>query len=147
MLKTVEEINNELKRNQHGYVVDDTHYTVVNNTDFEVVGSMLDLQDTDLEGKVFVGKDVPLTVLNNKHIMDSLKSIVKAHDTVGVSVLLSHGEFHGNELVLSEAIDPPKPVIVNGAHTLVGRQYVYRLVDSINGIMFVCEDFFNMYEK
>lgn len=147
MLKTVEEINNELHRNKHGYVVDDTHYTVVNDTDFEVVGSMLDLQDTELEGKVFVGKDVPLSVLNNEQIMASLKSIVKAHDTVGVSVLLSHGEFYGSELVLSEAIDPPKPVIVNEPHTLVGRQYVYRLVDGINGIMFVCEDFFNMYEK
>jgi hypothetical protein len=147
MLKSVEEINNELHRNKHGYVVDDTHYTVVNDTDFEVVGSMLDLHDTDLEGKVFVDKDVPLSILNNKPIMDSLKSIVKAHDTVGVSVFLSNGGFHGSELVLSEVIDPPKPVIVNEPHTLIGRQYVYRLVDGINGIMFVCEEFYNMYEK
>lgn len=147
MLKTVEEINNELHRNKHGYVVDNTHYTVVNDTDFEVVGSMLDLHDAELEGKVFVDKDIPLSTLNNKHIMDSLKSIVKAHDTVGVSVFLSHGEFYGSELILSEVIDPPKPIIVNGPHTLVGRQYVYRLVDCINGVMFVCEEFYNMYEK
>ena len=147
MLKSVEEINNELHRNKHGYVVDDTHYTVVNDTDFEVVGSMLDLQDPDLQDKVFVGKNIPQSILNNEQIMGALKSIVKAHNTVGVSVFLTHSKFHGSELVLSEAIDPPKPIIVNGPHTLVGRQYVYRLVDCINGVMFVCDEFYNMYEK
>lgn len=147
MLKSVEEINNELKRNKHGYVVDDTHYTVVNDTDFEVVGSMLDLDDPDLEDKVFADKDIPQSILNNEQIMGALKSIVKAHNTVGVSLFISHGEFYGNELVLSEVIDPPKPIIVNGPHTLVGRQYVYKLVDGINGIMFICDEFYNMYEK
>ena len=147
MLKTAEQINNELKRNKHGYVVDDTHYTVVNDADFEVVGSMLDLDDPDLQDKVFVDKYMPQSILNNEQIMDSLKSIVKAHDTVGVSMFLAHSSFYGHELVLSEVIDPPKPIIVNGAHTLVGRQYVYRLVDCINGVMFVCDEFYNMYEK
>lgn len=147
MLKTVEEINNELHRNKHGYVVDNTHYTVVNDTDFEVVGSMLDLDDAELQDKVFVSKNIPQSILNNEQIMGALKSIVKAHNTVGVSVFLLHSKFHGSELVLSEAIDPPKPIIVNGAHTLVGRQYVYRLVDCINGVMFACDEFYNMYEK
>lgn len=147
MLKSVEEINNELHRNKHGYVVDNTHHTMVNGNDFEVVGAMLDLDDDELHDKLFMSKHVPMTILNNEQIMDSLKSIVKAHDTVGVSVFVSLGEFYGSELVLSEVIDPPKPVILNGTHMLVGRQYVYRLVDGINGMMFVCEDFFNMYEK
>lgn len=147
MLKTVEEINNELHRNKHGYVVDNTHYTVVNDTDFEVVGSMLDLDDDELQDKVFVGKNIPQSILNNEQIMGALKSIVKAHNTVGVSVFLSHGKFYGSELVLSEVIDPPKPFMVNGIHTLVGRQYVYRLVDGINGIMFITDEFYNMYEK
>lgn len=150
MLKSVEEINNELKRNKHGYVVDDTHHTMVNGNDFEVVGAMLDLDDDEIHDKLFMSKHVPMAILSNKKIMDSLKSIIKSHNTVGVSVLLSYGapgEFYGSELVLSEAVDPPKPVMLNGAHKLVGRQYVYKLANTFSGDMLVCEQFFNMYEK
>ncbi len=145
MLKTVEEINNELKRNQHGYVVDNTHYSMVNENDFEIDGAML--EDDEIAGKLFVDKGIPQSVLNDAQTMTSLKSIIKAHNTVGVSLFRSRGIYYSPTLILSEAIDPPKPIIVNGAHTLVGRQYVYRLVDCINGVMFICDDFYNMYEK